>query len=122
MGFQLVTAGWQRGTVIGGQLLISALLAGLVTVTTRVSDMLALFERLARPLDRVGISSHRIALVLSLTMRCIPMVAQAWQASIDAHRARGLRRGSWRVVVPVIVRLLRSAESLGDAMTARGAD
>ncbi|GHF53687.1 biotin transport system permease protein [Amycolatopsis bartoniae] len=121
-GFQLLTAGWERAVVIGGQLLVSVLLAGLVTVTTRVSAMLALFEKLARPLDRVGVSSQRIALTLALTMRCIPMVAQAWQASSDAYRARGLRRGSWRVVVPVIVRLLRSAESLGDAITARGVD
>ncbi|WP_020670688.1 energy-coupling factor transporter transmembrane component T family protein [Amycolatopsis nigrescens] len=122
VGFQLLVANWQKAVGIGGQLLIAVLLAGLVTVTTRVSEMLALFEKLARPLDRIGVSSRRAALVLALTVRCVPMVAAAWQSSSDAYRARGMRRGSWRMVVPVIVRLLRSAEALGDAITARGID
>ncbi|MCP2169403.1 energy-coupling factor transporter transmembrane component T family protein [Goodfellowiella coeruleoviolacea] len=120
VAFQLLTATWQKSLVIGGQLLIVVLLAGLVTATTKVSTMLVLFERLARPLARVGVSPRRVALVLALTIRCIPLVASAWHTSSDAYRARGMRRTSWRVVVPVIVRLLRSAEALGEAITARG--
>ncbi len=123
IGYQSFAAGWRTAVVVGGQLLVAVLLASLVTVTTRVSDMLALFERLARPLERVGVSARRIALVLALTIRCVPMVAAAWTASTDAYRARGLRRGgAWRVAVPVIVRLLRAADALGDAITARGID
>jgi len=120
--FQLVTAEWQRAVVLAGGLLAAVLLAGLVTVTTKVSAMLALFERLARPLDQVGVSSRRVALVLALTMRCVPLVASAFQECRDAYRARGLGRGSWRLVVPLIVRLVRDAEALGDAITARGLD
>jgi biotin transport system permease protein len=122
VAFQWFTAGWPRAVVVAGGLLAAVLLAGLVTVTTRVSAMLALFERLARPLDRVGVSSRRVSLVLALTMRCVPLVATAWQDCRDAYRARGLGRGSWRMVVPVIVGLIRSAEALGDAITARGLD
>ena len=120
--FQVLTAGWARAVVLAGGLLAAVLLAGLVTVTTRVSEMLALFEKLARPLDRIGVSSRRVALVLALTMRCVPLVASAFQDCRDAYRARGLGRGSWRLVVPLIVRLVRDAEALGDAITARGLD
>ena len=122
VAFQWFTAGWPRAVVVAGGLLAAVLLAGLVTVTTRVSAMLALFERLARPLDRVGVSSRRVSLVLALTMRCVPLVATAWQDCRDAYRARGLGRGSWRMVVPVIVGMIRSGEALGDAITARGLD
>ncbi|HWC78485.1 MAG TPA: energy-coupling factor transporter transmembrane protein EcfT [Pseudonocardiaceae bacterium] len=120
--FQGFTAGWARAVVVAGGLLASVLLAGLVTVTTRVARMLALFERLARPLDRAGVSSRRVALVLALTVRSVPLVATSWQRCRDAYTARGLGRGSWRMVVPVIVGLIRSAEALGDAITARGLD
>ena len=120
--FQVLTAGWARAVVLAGGLLAAVLLAGLVTVTTRVSAMLTLFEKLARPLEKVGVSSRRVALVLALTMRCVPLVAAALQECRDAYRARGLGRGSWRLVVPLIVRLIRDAEALGDAITARGLD
>jgi len=36
--------------------------------------------------------------------------------------ARGLRGGAHRMVVPVIVNLIRSAEALGLALSARGLD
>lgn len=104
------------------QIAAAVLLAGLVTRTTRVSEMLDLFERLARPLRRVGVRSERVGLVLALTIRCIPMVAQSWRASREAYLARGLRGGAHRMVVPVIVNLIRSAEALGSAMSARGVD
>jgi biotin transport system permease protein len=121
-GFQLLTANWERATIISGQLLNTVLLAALVTVTTKVSEMLTLFEKIARPLDRIGASSYRTALVLALTIRCVPLVATAWRASAEAAKARGMRGNSWRVIVPVIVRLIRSSEALGDAITARGLD
>ncbi|MGV2385991.1 MAG UNVERIFIED_CONTAM: energy-coupling factor transporter transmembrane protein EcfT [Thermobifida fusca] len=104
------------------QLTAVILLAGLVTRTTPVSAMLDLFTRLARPLQHVGVRPERVGLVLALTIRCIPMVAEAWRASREAYVARGLRGGAHRMVVPVIVNLIRSAEALGLALSARGLD
>ncbi|MEY9210650.1 energy-coupling factor transporter transmembrane protein EcfT [Thermobifida halotolerans] len=104
------------------QLAAAVLLAGLVTRTTRVSEMLDLFERLARPLRVVGVRSERVALVLALTIRCVPLVAESWRSSREAYMARGLRGGAHRMVVPVIVNLIRSSEALGAAMNARGVD
>ncbi|MBB4930112.1 biotin transport system permease protein [Lipingzhangella halophila] len=104
------------------QLVLAVLLSGLVTFTTRVSTMLALFERVARPLRFAGVRPDRLALVLALTIRALPMVAAAWHASREAYLARGLRGRPHLMVVPVIVGLVRSAEAMGDAMTARGLD
>ncbi|MDA2810111.1 energy-coupling factor transporter transmembrane protein EcfT [Nocardiopsis sp. RSe5-2] len=104
-------------------LLVAAVLAaGLVTFTTRVSAMLDLFERLARPLAPAGVRPDRVALVLALTVRSVPMVAAAWQESRDACAARGLPAWPHLTVVPVIVGMIRTAEAMGEAMTARGVD
>ncbi len=120
--FQAFTGDWQVALRVCAQLAVAVLLSGLVTLTTRVSEMLALFERLARPLRFVGVRPERVALVLALTVRAIPMVASAWRASREAYLARGLRGRPHLMVVPVIVGLVRSAEAMGEAMTARGVD
>ncbi|MFC7329839.1 energy-coupling factor transporter transmembrane component T family protein [Marinactinospora rubrisoli] len=119
---QTLTEGWEVAARVCGQLGAAVLLAGLVTATTRVTAMLALFERLARPLRVFGVRPDRVALVLAMTIRCVPMVARAWQTARESYVARGLRRRPHRMVVPVVVNLLRSAEALGEAMSARGLD
>lgn len=104
------------------QLLGLVLLANAVTLTTRVREMLDLFERLARPLARFGVSPGRVALVLALTIRSIPMVAAAWRAAVEGYRARGLSGRPYLLVTPLIVQLFRMAEATGEALVARGID
>ncbi|CAM3907638.1 energy-coupling factor transporter transmembrane protein EcfT [Nocardiopsis rhodophaea] len=120
--FQGFAADWPTAARVCAQLTTAVLLAGLVTLTTRVSEMLALFERLARPLRFAGVRPDRVALVLALTIRSIPMVDAALRASREAYAARGLRGRPHLMVVPVIVGLIRSAEATGEAMAARGID
>ncbi|GAB3476338.1 CbiQ family ECF transporter T component [Nocardiopsis coralliicola] len=100
----------------------AVLLAGLVTATTRVAAMLTLFERLCRPLAPLGADPRRVALVLALTVRAVPLVADVARSCREAYAARGIRRRPHLLVVPIVVGLIRSAESMGEAMTARGLD
>lgn len=120
--FQWYAADVQTAMRVCAQLVAAVLLAGLVTLTTRVSAMLALFERLAGPLRFVGVRPDRVALTLALTIRCVPLVASAYRTSRDAYAARGLRGRPYLLIVPVIVGLIRSAEAMGEAMVARGLD
>lgn len=118
----LFVGSWIEGARLGSQLAALVLLANAITLSTRVEEMLALFERMARPLRRVGGDPDRVALVLALTIRSIPMVTAAWNAARDGYRARGLRGRPYLLVVPVIVHLLRTAEATGEALVARGVD
>ncbi|MFC4560660.1 energy-coupling factor transporter transmembrane component T family protein [Nocardiopsis mangrovi] len=120
--FQVLAGDGPAAARVCAQLAAAVLLSGLVTMTTRVSEMLALFERLARPLRFAGVRPERVALLLALTIRSIPMAASAWRASREAYIARGLRGRPHLMVVPVIVGLIRSAEAMGEALTARGID
>ncbi len=121
--FQALFVGaWTEGVRLCAQLAALVLLANAVTLTTRVREMLDLFERLARPLRHVGVNPDRVALVLALTIRSIPMVATAWHAAREGYRARGLSGRPHLLVVPVIVQLLRMADATGEALVARGID
>lgn len=120
--FQVLFGEWETAVRLCAQLAALVLFANVVTLTTRVREMLDLFERTARPLRHVGVNPDRVALVLALTVRSIPMVAAAWRMSQEGYRARGLSGRPHLLVVPVIVQLLRMADATGEALVARGID
>ena len=115
-------AGWQAAVSVCGTLLISVALAALVTLTTRVTAMLDAITALLRPLRRVGVDPDRIGLLLALTIRCIPLLVGIVTAVSEARRARRLGFSVVALAAPVVIRSLRSADALGEALVARGAD
>jgi biotin transport system permease protein len=95
------------------------LLAALLTITTRMGDLLAVLHRMLRPLQRLGIDADAVAMTISLTLTMIPVVAGFAHSVREAQRARGIRLGL-RGTVPLMVRTLRHADEVGDALAARG--
>jgi biotin transport system permease protein len=94
--------------------------ANLVTMTTRLTDMIAVVEWLARPLGRAGLSPRLIALSIALVIRFIPVLSvRALQLS-EAWRARSPRRSRWPLLVPVTLAALDDAEHVAEALRARG--
>jgi len=122
LAVQLLLTGWQRAVAVVLTLVLGVALAGLVTLTTRVTAMLDVVETLLGPLRRVGVRPDRVGLVLALTIRGVPVIAGIAGTVRDAHRARGATVRPWVLLVPVLVRVLRHADALGEALTARGAD
>ena len=122
LAVQLLLTDWQGALSVVLTLVLSVALAGLVTLTTRVSAMLDVVESLLGPLRRVGVRPDRVGLVLALTVRGVPVIAGIAGTVRDAHRARGATLRPWALLVPVLVRVLRHADALGDALAARGAD
>jgi biotin transport system permease protein len=122
VALQTLTAGWLAAVVLAGRLVLAVLLAGLVTLTTRVVDLLDVFERALRPFRRVGVDAERVALVLALAIRAVPVVAGLAADVRDAQRARGIVADPRAFAVPFVVRSLRHADALGEALAARGLD
>ncbi|HMG32067.1 MAG TPA: energy-coupling factor transporter transmembrane protein EcfT [Jiangellaceae bacterium] len=122
VALQALTAGWTAAVTVTGRLVVAVVLAGLITLTTRVVDLLDVFERVLRPARRVGVDSERVALVLALAIRAVPVVAGLAVEVRDAQRARGPRGSVRAYAVPLVVRTLRHADALGEALVARGLD
>jgi biotin transport system permease protein len=120
--FQVVFAGWQAAVMVCGGLVIAFGLSTLLTLTTTVTEMLDLSARLLRPLSRFGVDPDRVGLVLAMTIRCIPLLTGIVDEASQARKARGLGFSAMALVVPVVVRALRSADAMGEALIARGAD
>ncbi|MEV0545447.1 energy-coupling factor transporter transmembrane component T family protein [Nocardia salmonicida] len=120
--FQLLTTSPQRAVVVCGVLLVSVALAALVTVTTRVTAMLDALTRALGPLRRFGVNPERVSLLLALAIRCVPLLAQIVHDVGEARRARGVSWSATALVTPVLVRALRTADAMGEALAARGVD
>ena len=120
--FQVIFAGWQQAIMVCGTLLLSVAIATLVTLTTRVSELLDVLQRLLRPTRRLGVDPDRIALALALTIRAIPLMAQVVRSVAEARKARGLGFSLRALATPAVVRALRTADAIGDALVARGVD
>jgi biotin transport system permease protein len=114
------------GTLTALRLLTLVLAAAVVTATTRVTEMVAVVERVCRPLQWVGVRPARIGLVIAMALRFIPLISERAQRIREAQAARG---GSVRglrdlttMVVPLLVQVLQLAHTVSEALDARGAD
>jgi len=118
---QVVFGGWEAAAIMAVRLLIAVALAALYTLTTPVSATLDGMQALLRPFGR-WVDADRVGLALALTIRCVPLLADLVREVMEARRARGAEGSLLALAVPVIVRALRTAEHLGEALTARGFD
>ncbi len=124
LGVLFVVQWWASGlddaAVTLGRVASSVLFAWTISMTTRVAAMLRVLEVALAPVRWVRLSPERAALTVALAIRCVPMVVDAVQQANEARSARGARPSVSSLAVPVVIRSLRMADSLGEALIARG--
>jgi biotin transport system permease protein len=111
---------WTLGLLVVLRLAVLVLLAMLVSFTTRVSDMIETIERGLAPLALLGLDPGKVSLALSLALRFIPLLYAQVHDIREAQRVRGLERNVTAIAVPLLIRTLRMASDLTDAIEARG--
>jgi biotin transport system permease protein len=118
---QVIFGGWEAAAVMAVRLVLAVALAAIYTLTTPVTATLDAMQTLLRPRRR-WVDADRVGLALALTIRCVPLLAELVREVLEARKARGAEGSLLALAVPVIVRALRTAEHLGEALTARGFD
>lgn len=125
--FALILALWHlwtgdltTGLTIGLRMFAAVGFATLVTMTTPLSQMLALFQRLAAPLARLGINPKALAMAIALMIRFIPVMLDRFAQLSTAWRARSARRIGWQLILPATMAALDDASQVADALRARG--
>lgn len=103
-----------------GRVSAAILLASVLTLTTPMADLIDTIERVASPLAHVGIAPSRIALLLTLAITTVPVIAGFSAQIREAQRSRGVRVSIARMLMPLLVLALKHADDLGDALRARG--
>jgi biotin transport system permease protein len=119
---QLLLADWRLAVSVTVTLLLLVLAAGLVTLTTTTTALSDVVVRVLGPFRRFGVAPERLGLLMALSIRAVPVVLGLAEQIRDAQRARGLPLRPRTFAVPLLVRALRHAQQLGDALIARGLD
>jgi energy-coupling factor transport system permease protein len=118
----------QGGTQIYRLCLLVAI-SSLFSYATSPAQLTHGLEALLAPLQRIGLPIRDLAMVLTISLRFVPTIAQQIDKLSKAQRARGIDYGnapwnrarSWApMFVPLFVAAFRRAERLATAMEARG--
>jgi len=108
------------------------LLISLLTFTTKTSELTHGIERLMSPLKKIGFPSHELAMVLTIALRFVPILALELERIFKAQASRGVNFGrkirfnfikQTRYILPLFIPLfinaLYRAEDIILAMEAR---
>ena len=113
---------WQNGVFSALTLLIGLLAtiaaANLLTLTTPVEALLDALDRALAPLGRFG---ELTSLTIALTIRLIPLTLATAGEVLDARKARGAGFSVTAFGIPLVIRSVRRAKMMGEALMARGA-
>jgi energy-coupling factor transport system permease protein len=121
--------GLRTGLYVSARLVLLVLVTSMLTFTTSPVELTDGLERLLRPLARMGLPAHELAMMMTIALRFIPTLLAETEKIMKAQMARGadFERGNLfrraRAFVPVLVPLMigafRRSEELALAMEAR---
>jgi biotin transport system permease protein len=119
-GIYLWSGQAEEGAAVMLHILCVVMLANLVTLTTPVDAMTRTLIPLFRPLAVFGVSPRRMALVIALAIRFVPLLFEQLAELTEAWRARSPKRPLWRIMAPFAARTLGTADRVAEALAARG--
>ncbi len=127
---------YYEGIMAGIRLLVRfcnlVILLTISSGTLSTLEMIHGLELLLKPLRNLGFQSGNMAMALQITMRFIPFLALNAEKIAKAQASRGaewgVKRGNllkrvgqfFPLIIPLFINSLRQAETLADAMLARG--
>ena len=127
--FQVTDAGIVRAVTIAIRLVYLILGTSLMTLTTTPNQLTDALEQSLRPLNKIHIPVHAIAMMMSIAIRFIPILVEETDKIMKAQMARGADFDSGNMIkkikamvpllVPLFVSAFRRANDLAMAMEAR---
>lgn len=128
--FAIYSEGVRMGLIVSLRFFYLVMLTTLVTLTTTPMELTDSIEAGLRPLERFRVPAHEIALMLSISLRFLPTLADETDRIMKAQQARGVDLKSGPIMdrlkavvpllIPLFVSAFKRAEDLATAMEARG--
>lgn len=95
-------------------------LANLVTMTTRLDDLMDFLRWCLAPLRHFGVRTRSVELAVGLMLRFTPVLYQKSCYIREAWCARARSKPRWRLIVPIALLALDDADHVAEALKARG--
>ena len=127
--FKITEEGLRTAIVMAVRLILLILGASVMTLTTTPNKLTGAMESLFRPLSKIGVPVHEIAMMMSIALRFIPILLEETDKIMKAQMARGADFESGGLIkrvkamvpllVPLFISAFRRANDLALAMEAR---
>lgn len=127
--FRVTDQGIIMAIKLGVRLVLLIVGSSLLTLTTSPIELTDGIERLLKPFSKIGIPAHEIAMMMSISLRFIPILIEETDKIMKAQLARGadfetgniIRRAKAMVpiLIPLFISAFRRADELAMAMEAR---
>ena len=121
--------GLSRAFFMAVRLVLLIIGSSMMTLTTKPIELTDGLEKLLKPLSRLGLPSHELALMMTIALRFIPTLMEETDKIIKAQQARGAdfesgsliqrARNLVPILIPLFVSSFRIASDLALAMEAR---
>jgi energy-coupling factor transport system permease protein len=121
--------GIRMAVLMSFRLLLLVIASSLLTLTTSPMALTDGIERLLRPLSKIKVPAHEIAMMMTIAIRFIPTLAEEADKIMKAQTARGADFESGNLIqrvkamlpllVPLFISAFRRADDLAVAMDAR---
>lgn len=128
LGMAVSKSGLLNGTLYSARLVNLILLATILSLTTSPMEITDALDRFLRPLQRWGLGTHEITMMITLSLRFIPTLIDEADKIQKAQISRGatfegnfIRRikSVIPLILPLFVSVFRRADELALAMDAR---
>lgn len=126
---QITREGVALAAKMGIRLIFLIIGASIMTLTTTPNQLTDGLERLLRPLNKINIPVHDIAMMMSIALRFIPILLEETDKIMKAQMARGADfetgglikkvKNMVPLLVPLFISAFRRANDLAMAMEAR---
>lgn len=114
---------FNQGIITIWRFTLLIIIASILTFSTSVSQLVYAIEKLFTPLKLIRISPRNLAVMVSATIRFIPLLFQEANKVRDAQKSRGANLKKIKHIAGLITTLLRKtfnkASNLADAMESR---
>lgn len=114
---------------LGMRLILLVLGSSVMTLTTTPLELTDAIEKAMRPLKKIHVPVHEIAMMMSIALRFIPILLEETDKIMKAQQARGADFESGNIMqrakamvpilVPLFISAFRRADDLATAMEAR---
>lgn len=127
--FHMSRQGILRAAFFAVRLVLVVIGSAMLTYTTTPTNLTAGLEKIFKPLNKIRFPGHEIAMMMSIALRFIPILAEEINKIMNAQLARGAdfdsggmivkAKGMVPVMVPLFISAFRRASDLATAMESR---
>jgi energy-coupling factor transport system permease protein len=128
-GFEITSGALRTAGYYSLRLILFIAVAFLITLTSSPSDLADAFAKSLKPLQKIHMPVHDLALILFLAIRFIPVLYEEFATIRNAQMIRGVRfsgslfnrlKKTVYIIIPVFVAAIQRADELALAIQARG--